>query len=118
MSEKAKKASDVVSLDVETILQTTEGRIFLNQLNTVSKVLRMIDSTVEFKGEELLKTGYVSDCKSIQLFKCPNGYFLFLNKAFTKNNLSFAEPDIDGLLDKIADNEIKDRLEKELSETA
>ena len=58
MSEKPVKSKDVVSLNVETNLQTTVGRDFLNQINKVSRVLYLKDTAVEFKGEQLLKTGY------------------------------------------------------------
>ncbi|MCZ6803916.1 MAG: hypothetical protein O7D86_08285 [Proteobacteria bacterium] len=47
--EKAPKPKDTVKLDVETILQTTEGRSFLNQLNQVSRVLSIRNSEVNFK---------------------------------------------------------------------
>ena len=87
MSEKPVKPKDVVSLDVETNLQTTEGRVFLNQISKVSRVLYLKDSAVEFKGEQLLKTGYIADFKSVMLYKCPNGYFIFGDKAFGKRRM-------------------------------
>ena len=65
MSEKPVKPKDVVSLDVESNLQTTEGRVFLNQINKVSRVLYLKDTAVEFKGEQLLNTGYIADFKSV-----------------------------------------------------
>ncbi len=116
MSEKAAKANDHISLDVETILQTTEARNYLNQINQVSRVLFMKNSQVEFKGEEILKTGYISDCKSVLLYKCPNGYFLFCNKVFSMNNWSTAATDTVELLAQIEDSEIKKRVEAVISE--
>lgn len=113
MSEKAAKSKDSVKLDVETILQTAEGRVFINQLNTVSHVLAMRDSEIEFKGEDMVKTGYVSDYKSVQLFKCPKGYFLFFDKAFGKNNFSFIAETMDELLSKISDADVKQKLMEE-----
>lgn len=112
MSEKAAKPKDRVKLDVQTILHTTEGRPFINQLNTVSHVLTMKDSEVEFKGELLAKTGYVSDCKSAQLFRCPNGYFLFCDKAFTNNNWSAIGQSINEVLSKLDDADIKNKLQE------
>lgn len=108
--EKAPKANDTVKLDVETVLQTSEGRSFLNQLNAVSRVLSIKNSEVEFKGEEILKTGYVGDCKSVHLFKCPDGYFLFCNKAFTRNNWSAASEKLIDVIDKAYDGEIKNKI--------
>lgn len=115
MSEKAPKPTDRVKLDVETILQTAEGRHFLNQLNFVSQIVTIKDSQVEFKGEQMVKTGYVADCKSVQLFKCPDGYFLFCNKAATKNNWSVSGRGLEEVLSKLYDNEIKNKLEEELA---
>jgi len=113
--EKAPGPKDIVKLDVETVLQTTEGRSFLNQLNEVSRVLSVRDSAVDFKGEEILKTGYLGDCKSVQLFKCPNGYFLFCNKAFTKNNWSAAGSKLNDVIEKIQDGEIKKKISETLA---
>ena len=115
MSEKAPKPTDRVKLDVETILQTAEGRHFLNQLNFVSQIVTIKDSQVEFKGEQMVKTGYVADCKSVQLFKCPDGYFLFCNKAATKNNWSVSGRGLEEVLSKLYDNEIKNKPEEELA---
>ena len=115
MSEKAPKPTDRVKLDVETILQTAEGRHFLNQLNFVSQIVTIKNSQVEFKGEQMVKTGYVADCKSVQLFKCPDGYFLFCNKAATKNNWSVSGRGLEEVLSKLYDNEIKNKLEEELA---
>jgi len=113
--EKAPRPKDIVKLDVETVLQTTEGRSFLNQLNEVSRVLSVRDSAVDFKGEEILKTGYLGDCKSVQLFKCPNGYFLFCNKAFTKNNWSAAGSKLNDVIEKIQDGQIKKKISETLA---
>ena len=113
--EKAPRPKDIVKLDVETVLQTTEGRSFLNQLNEVSRVLSVRDSAVDFKGEEILKTGYLGDCKSVQLFKCPNGYFLFCNKAFTKNNWSATGSKLNDVIEKIQDGEIKKKISETLA---
>ena len=107
MPEKPVKSKDVVSLNVETNLQTTEGRIFLNQINKVSRVLHLKDSMVEFKGEQLLKTGYIADFKSVIFYKCPNGYFIFGNKAFGKNNWSATGHDLDEVVSQVADDKIK-----------
>ncbi len=113
--EKAPKPKDIVKLDVETILQTTEGRSFLNQINQVSRILSIRDSKVDFKGEEILKTGYLGDCKSVHLFKCPNGYFLFCNKAFTKNNWSSAGSKLNEIIEKIQDGEVKKKISETLA---
>jgi len=113
--EKTPRPKDIVKLDVETVLQTTEGRSFLNQLNEVSRVLSVRDSAVDFKGEEILKTGYLGDCKSVQLFKCPNGYFLFCNKAFTKNNWSAAGSKLNDVIEKIQDGQIKKKISETLA---
>jgi len=110
MSEKAAKPKDVVTLDLETNVQTAEGRIFLNQLNTVSHVLHLKDTTVEFKGEEVLRTGYVGDFKSLMLYKCPNGYFLFGDMAFGKNNWSVIGRSLNDLLAKVSDKDIKKKI--------
>ncbi len=107
MSEKPVKPKDVVSLDVETNLQTTEGRVFLNQINKVSRVLYLKDSVVEFKGEQLLKTGYIADFKSVMFYKCPNGYFIFGDKAFGKNNWSAVGHGLDDVASQVADEKIK-----------
>ncbi|MFQ5677690.1 MAG: hypothetical protein ACE5G1_17510, partial [bacterium] len=116
--EKAPKVKDTVKLDVETILQTTEGRVFLDQLKSVSRVLSFKDSEVEFKGEEILKTGYVGDCKRVHLFKCPNGYFLFCNKAFTKNNWSTTGEKLNELVSRVENKEIRERVSEMLATTA
>lgn len=116
--ENAPKAKDVVKLDVETVLQTTEGRVFLDQLKSVSRVLSIKDSVVEFKGEEILKTGYVGDCKGVQLFECPNGYFLFCNKAFTKNNWSTSGEKLNEVVGRVEDKEIRDKVSKMLATAA
>jgi len=113
--EKAPKPKDTVKLDVETILQTTEGRSFLNQLNEVSRVLSVRNSEVDFKGEEILKTGYLGDCKSVQLFKCPDGYFLFCNKASTKNNWSAASSKLNDVIEKIQNEEVKKKISETLA---
>ena len=115
MSEKPAKAQDVVKLNVETNLYTTEGRIFLNQLNTVSRVLTLREAEVEFKGELVFKTGYLGDYKSVQLYKCPGGYFLFFDMAFGQNNRSLIGETLDDLLAKVDDNKVKERI---LAETA
>lgn len=115
MSEKAAKPKDVATLDTETNLQTTEGRKFINQLNTVSHVLHLKDTTVTFKGEEVLKTGYVGDFKSLILYKCPRGYFLFGDKAFGKNNWSMIASSEDELLAKLNDGEIKKKISEAVS---
>ncbi len=116
MSEKAAKPKDSVKLNVETILQTSDGRRFLNQISKVSQVMAMRDAEVEFKGEEVATTGYVGDCKSVHLFKCPGGYFLFLNKAFSMNNWS-ASGELDEVLQKV-DDDIRKALEVQLAEEA
>ncbi len=118
MSEKAAKAKDVVSLDVESNVQTFEGRKFLNQLNSVSHVLHLKDTTVEFKGEEVLKTGYVGDFKSLILYKCPKGYFLFGDKAFGKNNWSAAASKLDELVAKLDDSDVKKKISEALRPAA
>ncbi|HEX9654046.1 MAG TPA: hypothetical protein VGA99_10065 [bacterium] len=110
MSEKTAKAKDVMTLDVETNLQTTEGRKYLNQLNTVSHVLHLKDTTVTFKGEEVLKTGYLGDFKSLSLYKCPKGYFLFGDRAFGKNNWSVMANTLDELLAKLGEGEVKQKI--------
>ncbi len=114
MSEKAARPKDVVTLDVETNVQTTEGRVFLNQLNAVSHVLHLKDSTVQFKGEQLVKTGYVGDFKSVILYKCPNGYFLFGDKAFGKNNVSWIGSTVEEVLAQVPDEEVRKRVAAEL----
>ena len=96
---------------------TSEGRVFLNQVASVSSIMRINNTTVEFLGEQLVKTGYLSDYKSVQLIKCPAGYLLFADKIFTKNNWSVAAPDLDTLLQAVSDKEVLAQLEKELSET-
>lgn len=115
MSDKPARPQDVIKLDTETVLQTTEGRIFINQLNTVSHVLAMRNAEVEFKGEELVKTGYVGDWKSVQLYKCPKGYFLFCDAAFGMNNWSAIGETVEEVLDKITDKDVRKRVEEELS---
>lgn len=118
MSEKAAKPKDVTSLDVETNLQTTEGRRFLNQLNTVSHVLHLKDTTATFKGEEMMKTGYVGDFKSLILYKCPGGFFLFGDRAFGKNNWSLIAKSLDELLNQIDDGEPKKKIMESLNAAA
>jgi len=118
MSEKPSRPKGSVKLNVETILQTSEGRSFLNQINQVGRVLAMKDSEVEFKGEEVAKTGFVSDCKSVQLFKCERGYFVFCNKTFSMNNWSTAGASIDVILNKISDEEIRAVLAEQLGQEA
>lgn len=104
-----------VKLDVETSLFTMEGRVFLKQLNSVSSVLSISDTQVEFLGDEMVKTGYVGDCKSVQFFQCPKGFFIFCNKAFTKNNWSATGQTVVEVLDKINDSSIREKVESELS---
>ncbi len=118
MSEKAPQANNSINLDVETILLTAEGRPFIKQINSVSRVLSMKHSEVKFRGEQLVKTGYVGDCKSVQLFKCPNGYFLFCNKAFSNNNWSIAGDTLKDVFAALTDTEIKTALKAVVSEEA
>ena len=118
MSETTSNEQAIVKLDTETSLLTSEGRVFLNQIASVSSIMRVNNTSVEFLGEELVKTGYVSDCKRVQLIKCPAGYFLFADKTFTKNNWSVAAPDLETLLQNVPDREVRTQLEKELSATA
>jgi hypothetical protein len=118
MSEKTTKPKDLVILDLETNVQTAEGRIFLNQLNAVSHVLYLKDTTVEFKGEEVVRTGYVGDFKSLMLYKCPNGYFLFGDKAFGKNNWSAVGKTLDELLTKVKGEEIKKKIAEGAAQSA
>lgn len=118
MSEKAAKPKDVMSLDLESNVQTFEGRKFLNQLNSVSHVLHLKDTTVQFKGEEVLKTGYVGDFKSLILYKCPNGYFLFADKAFGKNNWSVTGGTLEELLAKLPDGDVRKKLTEALKPVA
>lgn len=113
MSEHATKIKDEVKLDVESNVQTMEGRVFVNQLNEVSHVLALKDTEIVFKGEEILKTGYVGDCKSVILYKCPNGFFLFCDKAFGKTNWSAIGKTLNELLDKVRDQEVKKRIKEE-----
>ncbi len=116
MSEKEPKAKDVTTLDVETNVQTTEGRVFLDQLNKVSHVLLLQDTEVTFKGELVFKTGYVGDYKSIQLYKCPRGFFLFFDVAYGKNNRSLVATTIDELLKQIPDKKIREQVAQAASE--
>ncbi len=106
----------VVKLDVGTNLFTIEGRAFSKQLNMVSRVLSVSDAGVEFWREEKVKTGYVGDCKSIQLYECPEGFFLFCNKAFSNNNWSATGQTAADILDKIYDGEIKKKIEQTIAE--
>ncbi|MFQ5605930.1 MAG: hypothetical protein ACE5HS_21885 [bacterium] len=115
MSEHASKSKDVVTLDVETNVLTAEGRVFLNKLNTVSRVLFLRDTKVDFKGAQILKTGYIGDFKCIEIYKCPNGFFLFGNRAFGNNNWSVIGKTLDELLDQIGDLEIKKKIEAEMA---
>ncbi|MFQ5824785.1 MAG: hypothetical protein ACE5JB_12065 [bacterium] len=110
MTEHATKPKAVVKLDIETNVQTGEGRIYLKQLNRVSHVLFLRAAEVEFKGELVLKTGYVGDCKSVMLYKCPNGYFLFCDKAFGKNNWSAIGQTFEEVIAKVSNEEIKKKL--------
>ncbi|MFQ5771189.1 MAG: hypothetical protein ACE5HX_11675 [bacterium] len=102
-------------MDVETNVQITEGRIFLDQLNKVSHVLSLKSTEVEFKGEPIFKTGYLGRFKSLTLYKCPNGYFLFGDKAFGKNNWSIIGSTLDELLTKIPHKEIKKKITEEVA---
>lgn len=111
--EKVAKPKDVVTLDVETNVQTTEGRIFLHQLNAVSHVLQPKDTKVEFKGEQVFKSGYIGEFKSVVLYKCPKGYFLFGDKVFGNNNVSWIGGDLDELLSKVSDKEIIQKIQDE-----
>ncbi len=110
MSEKTVQPKDNVKLDVETILLTTEGRHFIKQIQSVSRILLISHSEVTFKGEEIAKLGYVGDCKSVRLFKCPDGYFLFCNKAMSMNNWSAADTSLNNLLNKVYDPQIKEKV--------
>ncbi|MFQ5709149.1 MAG: hypothetical protein ACE5HO_16965 [bacterium] len=114
MAEHAKKtkSNEIVKLDVEANVQTMAGRVFLRQLNEVSHVLRLKDTEVEFKGELLVKSGYVGDCKSAVLYKCPKGYFLFCDQAFGSNNWSVIGSTLEDLLDKVQDTGIKEKLKQ------
>lgn len=118
MSDKAPRPKDVVTLDTETILQTTEGRRYINQINSVSTILTLKGSEVTFKGEEIARIGIVADCKSVQLFKCPRGYFIFCNKALTMNNWSAAGAVLEDLLNKLYDPQIKEKIVEQLKETS
>lgn len=113
-----KQPEGVVKLDVESCLQTMEGRIFIKHLNQVSHVLSLRDTELEFKGEELVKTGYVGDCKSVMLFKCPKGYFLFCDKAFGKNNWSVIGDTVEAVLEQVNNQEVKEKLQEEISAAA
>lgn len=111
MSEEKK----VAKLDFETSLFTIEGRTFLKQLSSVSRVLSVKDAGAEFWGDEKVKTGYVGDCKSVQLFECPDGFLLFCNKAFTNNNWSATGQTVAEVLDKVSNFDVKKKIEEELS---
>jgi hypothetical protein len=117
MSERVPKTAGVVKLDVESVLFTTEGRGFVKQLAEVSRIISLKNTEVEFIGEEILKTGYIADCKSVQIFKCPKGYFLFCNKAFTMNNWSAIADDLQQLQAKAYDDLMRQKI-AELGETA
>ncbi|MFQ5638399.1 MAG: hypothetical protein ACE5IR_10445 [bacterium] len=108
------KPNNVISLDVETNVQTAEGRFFLNHLNTVSHVLFLRDSTVRFQGEQVMKTGYFDDFKSLILYKCPKGYFLFGDKAFGTNNLSWIGSDLDSLLKCVDDKKLTKKISEDV----
>lgn len=114
MSEKSQPESSV-TLDVESETNTAEGRQFLRHIVAVSRVLQMKDTQITFKGEELLKISFVGDCKSVQLFKCPTGYFLFCNKSFTKNNWSAAGKTVSEVVEAVYDPEVKSRLAEGIS---
>ena len=115
MAERSDKSAGVVTLDVESNVQTVEGRVFLKQLNEVSHVLHLKDTEVRFKGEVILKADYVGDCKSVILYKCPRGYFLFCDKVFGKTNWSAIGSTLPELLEKVQDEAIRKRIEEEVS---
>ena len=73
---------------------------------------------MQFKGEQVLKTGYMGDYKSLILYKCPKGYFLFGDKAFGKNNVSWIGDDLDALLENVSDKEIIKRITTEVTGSA
>jgi hypothetical protein len=118
MSDETPQLAEVVKLDTEAVLLTSEGRTFLNQLTCVSRIITISNTTVTFKGKEVMKTGYWGDYKSVQLFECPQGYFLFCNKLFSKNNWSAAASDLDTLFQQITDRALADRIQQELSQRA
>lgn len=112
---KAENKSGIVSLDVESNVQTLEGRIFLKQLNEVSHVLHLKDTEVKFFGEEIARLEYVGDYKSIILYQCPRGYFLFFDRAIGKNNWSLVGQSIDEIIDNLSDEEVKTQLQEKLA---
>jgi len=114
MTEKTTKPTDAVTLNLETIVQTTEARHFIDEIRSVGKILSLKDSEVTFKGEEIAKIGIVGDCKSVQLFKCPNGYFVFCNKAFSMTNWSAADSSLENLLNNIYDPQITEKIAEAL----
>jgi len=118
MADESTVGEAIAKLDTETSLHTSEGRIFINQLRSVTEIISILDTSAQFKGEEIVKTGYLGEYKSVHLFKCPKGYFLFCNKTFTKNNWSIADSDLEALMSKISDNDVVQRLKEELLETA
>ena len=113
MSKHEEKVG-IVSLDVESNVQTLEGRVFLKQLNEVSHVLHLKDTEVKFFGEEIARLVYVGDYKNIILYQCPKGYFLFFDCAIGKNNWSLIGRTVDEILNKIPDQKIKKQLQEKL----
>jgi hypothetical protein len=110
-----KETAVLTKIDTEACLHTAEGRVYLNQLKSVTKVTGISETTAHFIGEEIVKLGYTGEYKSIHLFRCPDGYFLFCNKTFSKNNWSASDRELDVLLDKVSDVEVVEGLKKELS---
>jgi hypothetical protein len=115
MSDENTTAETIAKVDTENSLFTSEGRLYIKQLRSVSEIVAINETTAQFKGEEIVKTGYVGDYKSVHLFKCKKGYFLFCNKLFTKHNWSAAAEELDTLLQQVPDKNVSELLKKELA---
>lgn len=113
MSEKGKDAN-VVTLDLETNTNTSEGRFFVDTLQAVTLILARRKSEVTFQGKEVAKAEFVGDNRSVSVYECPRGYFIFFDKLVGKNNWALSAATLDQALAKIPDEETQKALSEAL----
>jgi hypothetical protein len=113
MSEKG-KGGNQVTLDLETNTHTSEGRIFIDTLQAVTRILARLKSEVTFEGKEIARVQWVSDNKSITIYECPNGYFLFFDKLIGKDNRAISAKTLEEALAKVPDEESRKALQEAL----
>ncbi len=109
MAEKTKNAGQV-SLDLETNTETSEGRVFIDALAQVTVILARRKSEVTFQGKEIARLQWIGDNRSVTIYECPNGYFVFFDKLVGKNNWAVSGASLEEVLAKVPDEETRKAL--------